>query len=389
MPVSNSNSVLIIAAEASSSLYAQRILEHWKENDKHYDCFGVGSDSMKDLGFRIFGRSEDMAVVGIQEVLKNYSDIKSVFYKILEEVDRVKPKVALLLDYPEFNMKLAKELKKRNIPVVYYISPQIWAWRQGRVKKIQKYVDKMLLLFPFEQDFYSKHKVNVEFVGHPLLDELKEKLFDPEWVNDRRQRYGILREHHVLALMPGSRNSEIKYNLQIQLQTAQLIHKKDPKIKIMLLVAPSLNKQNIQALIPENYNVPLIVVQDEPFSMIAMADTVLCASGTATMMVGLMHKPMVIMYIMNSITAWIAKKLVTSTKYFGMINLILEDEVCKEHFQEQASPELLSESLLKLIQNPEHHKNIKDQLAQTASKLGDTGVTQRVCESLKPYLETP
>ena len=377
----------MIAAEASSSLYAQRILENWKSKDLNIDCFGVGSESMKALGFRIFGRSEDMAVVGIQEVLKNYSDIKSVFYKILEEVDRVKPSVAVLLDYPEFNMKLAKELKKRNIPVVYYISPQIWAWRQSRVKKIKKYVDKMLLLFPFEKEFYKKHEVNVEFVGHPLLDELKDQLYDPNWVRDRRQRYGVLDKDHVLALMPGSRNSEIKYNLQTQLATAQKVYKKNPKIKIMLLVAPSLDKQNIQALLPDNYDVPLIIVQDEPFSMIAMADTVLCASGTATMMVGLMHKPMVIMYIMNSFTAWIAKKLVTSTKYFGMINLILGDEVCKEHFQEEANPESLAESLLKLIENPDIYEHVKQQLTQTASQLGDVGVTERVCDALEPYLE--
>lgn len=389
MPVSTNNSVLMIAAEASSSLYAQRILEYWQSKDLKYDCFGVGSDSMKNLGFRIFGRSEDMAVVGIQEVLKNYSDIKKVFYDILKEVDRVKPSVAILLDYPEFNMKLAKELKKRGVPVVYYISPQIWAWRQNRVKKIQKYVDKMLLLFPFEKTFYEKHEVNTDFVGHPLLDELNDNLYSEEWVNDRRQRYGILKDHHVLALMPGSRNSEIKYNLQIQLQAAQIVYKKNPKIKIMLFIAPSLNKQNIQSLLPENYNVPIILVQDEPFHMIAMADTVLCASGTATMMVGLMHKPMVIMYIMNSFTAWIAKKLVTSTKYFGMINLILNDEVCKEHFQEQASPELLSNSLMDLIENPDHHKAVKSKLQKTASYLGDTGVTERVCEALRPYLETP
>lgn len=388
MPVSTPNkSVLIVAAEASSSLYALRILEHWSRQELNYDCFGVGSTAMKNHGFRTLGRSEDMAVVGIQEVIKNYSDIKSVFYKILEEVDRIKPAVAVLLDYPEFNMKLAKELNKRGVPVVYYISPQIWAWRQYRVKKIKKYVDKMLLLFPFEVDFYKKHNVEAEFVGHPLLDELNEQLFDSNWVNDRRQRYGVLKEDHILGLMPGSRNSEINHNLQTQLETAEKIYLKNPKIKIMLFVAPSLDKQNIQMLLPSGFDVPLIVVQDEPFHMIAMADTVLCASGTATMMVGLMHKPMVIMYKMNSITAWIAKTLVNSTKFFGMINLILGEEVCKEHFQEKANPDDLSDSLLQLIEDKDKHNQVHSKLKSTASHLGNTGVTERVCNALNSYLE--
>ena len=148
--------VLMISAEASSVLYAQRILELWKQQDRSVDAFGVGSNEMEAFGFRRLGKSENMAVVGAAEVIEHYSAIKKVFNEVLAEVDRVNPKVAVLLDYPEFNLRLAKELKKRNIPVVYYISPQIWAWRKGRVTQMRDFCDRVLVLFPFEMDFYKK-----------------------------------------------------------------------------------------------------------------------------------------------------------------------------------------------------------------------------------------
>ena len=152
------SSVLIISAEASSVLYAQRILESWAKSGKKLNVFGVGSNEMEKLGFRRLGKSEDMAVVGAAEIIEHYSAIKKVFNQILAEVDRLRPKVAILLDYPEFNLRLAKELKKRNIPVVYYISPQIWAWRKGRVTQMRDFCDRVLVLFPFEMEFYRKNQ---------------------------------------------------------------------------------------------------------------------------------------------------------------------------------------------------------------------------------------
>jgi lipid-A-disaccharide synthase len=160
--------VLIVSAEASSALYARRLLEAWQKHDIKVSAFGVGDQKMLELGFQALGRSENMAVVGIKEVLRHYSHIKKVFYDILAECDREKPKFALLLDYPDFNFRLAKELKKRGIRVIYYISPQLWAWRKGRLSLVKKYIDKMLVLFPFEKDFYRENGVDVEFVGHPL-----------------------------------------------------------------------------------------------------------------------------------------------------------------------------------------------------------------------------
>ena len=169
-------SVLIVAAETSSCLYALRLLQHWKKQGLKVNAFGIGNREMEAEGFQIIGRSEELAVVGIQEVLAHFGDIKKAFYGLLDSAKEKKPQVALLLDYPGFNLRLAKRLKAMQIPVVYYISPQVWAWRTGRVNFIRRVVDRMLVLFPFEREFYEKHHVPVDFVGHPLLDELGPQL---------------------------------------------------------------------------------------------------------------------------------------------------------------------------------------------------------------------
>ena len=231
--------ILIVAGEASSSLYALRFLQSLKKTHPNIKCFGVGSREMEKEGFDCIGRSEDMAVVGLQEVLAHYSDIKKVFNELIEQARKRKPKVILLLDYPDFNLRLAKKLKPLGIPVVYYISPQLWAWRTGRIKIIQKYIDKMLVVFPFEKPFYDEHNVDCEFVGHPLLDELSEDLYGEEGRKEWRNRYGFVDDDIVFGLMPGSRRSELKLNLMVQIEAAERVHQKNPNIKIMLAIAPS------------------------------------------------------------------------------------------------------------------------------------------------------
>lgn len=378
----DSHEILIVAAEASSTLYAQRLLEHWQSRGVNVKAYGIGSRQMEALGFEILGRSEELAVVGLQEVINHWGDIKGAFLRLVETAKTRKPKVALLLDYPDFNLRLAKELKKLGIQVVYYISPQVWAWRQSRVKLIRKVVDKMLVVFPFEVDFYKKHEVPVEFVGHPLLDELGESLFDQAERNKNRSRYGIGENDQVLALMPGSRSSELNHHLSVQLQAASQIVQRHPTTKVVLLVAPGFSKEQIQSRLPR-LDLPLILIQDEPFPMISMADVVLCASGTATLMVGLMLKPMVIMYRMNPISAWIAKKFVRSTAHFGLINLVLGERVAPELFQEEANVEGLVSALESLIGSSQLRSRMTLKLETARSQLGERGATERVAKAVE------
>lgn len=379
-------SVLIISAEASSVLYAQRILEQWKKNGTDVDAYGVGSNDMEAIGFRRFGRSEDMAVMGVVEVAKHYSKIKKVFYEVLAEVDRNPPKVAVLLDYPGFNLRLAKELKKRNIPVVYYIAPQVWAWKQKRVHQIRDYCNKVLLLFPFEVEFFKTHKVPYEFVGHPLIDELKPEWLDEKWIMTERRRCGIQDNEIVLGLMPGSRHGELQQLFLMQLEVARRLSHKVSNLKIVILCAPSFEKEDLMPYL-DNFKVNFIMLKTDPFKMIALTDIILAASGTATLMVGLLEKPMVIMYRMKWLTAVLAKILVKGIKYFGITNMIMNAEISPERFQEKATPDELERLVFELISKPDVYAEQKMRLKEVKTQLGQGQVTEKVVRILNSYLE--
>lgn len=385
MPSAGSRKILIVAAEASSCLYAQRLLQHWKKNGIQVEAFGVGNEAMKQDGFECLARAEDLAVVGIQEVISHWGVIKKAFYDLLGAAAARKPDAVLLLDYPGFNLRFAKKVKALGIPVVYYISPQIWAWRQGRVHTIRKLIDKMLVVFPFETDFYAGHGMKVEFVGHPLLDELNPQHFNPAERDHRRARYGLQPDDVLLALMPGSRNSELKHHLDTQLAAARLLVKKHPSLKVALFVAPNFSKDEVQARL-NDLDFPLMLIKDEPFAMIDLADAVLCASGTATLMVGLLEKPMVIMYKMSSFTAFLARRFVKATVHFGLINLVLGERAVPELFQEQATPEGLAAELEPLLASKSARSAMSARLRSAKERLGEKGATERVARALGEYM---
>ena len=267
------------------------------------------------------------------------------------------------------------------IKVFYYISPQIWAWRKGRVHQIKKFCDKVFVILPFEKDFYDQYKVPNEFVGHPLLDELKDEYFDSDLKKRSRQKYGISITEKVLALMPGSRKGEIERNFPTQIETARILLKKHPDIRITVFVAPTLSKEVIQQYC-DNVNFPFTFIQDDPNKMISMADYVLVASGTATLMVGLQLKPMVIMYKLNQLTGFLAKFLVRGVKYFGLVNLILDKEVVPERFQAEANPEDLAKLIDRMIMQPEFERQIVQDLSKLKKLLGEAGATRKVAETL-------
>jgi lipid-A-disaccharide synthase len=375
--------VLIVAAEASSSLYAKRLLEEWSRRGRKVHAFGIGSQDMTSLGFEALGRAEDLAVVGIQEVLSNYTQIRRVFWSLVKKAEEQKPKFALLFDYPDFNLRLAKELKKRGFKVIYYISPQVWAWRKSRIHQIKKNVDRMLVLFPFEKEFYEKNGVEVDFVGHPLLDELTEDRVSPRVRHEGRQRLGLLDHEVLLGIMPGSRKSELKHHFQLFIDVADRLNTEMPGLKLALLVAPTVHLDHVRNLLPKR-DFPLRIVQDDPIRMISYCDVVLCKSGTGSLLVGVLGKPMVIVYKMNAFSAWLARRFV-EIKNFGMINLVLKRTVVPELFQEQASVENIVNELRPLILDANLREKKSLEIKEILNALGDKGATKRVADVLEGY----
>ena len=377
--------VLIVAAEASSALFAERLLQHWKKTKKSVRAFGVGSPEMEAEGFERLGKSEDMAVVGAAEIIEHYSDLKAVFQRLVEAAEQRKPKVAVLMDYPDFNLMLAKKLSAMGIPVIYYISPQVWAWRKGRVEKMKKYCQKVLLLFPFEIPFYEEKGVPHEFVGHPLLDELDAKYFDASQRRVHRNRCGIQDDEIVIGLMPGSRRGEVKQHLQIQLEVARKLYHHYQKIRVLVMVAPTRTKEELQDAMGD-LQFPLILLKDEPFEMLDLCDFVLAASGTATLMVALLEKPMVIMYKMKFFSVLLARLIVRGVRFFGLPNLILGREIVPERWRSDVNPEGLFQLMKTYLDDPKLAQKTRDDLALIKSKLGEKGATARVAQVLEENL---
>lgn len=375
---------MIIAAEASSSHYALKLMQHWKAAGKNYSFFGVGSDAMAEAGFERFGKSEEMAVVGLAEIVEHYSQLKTIFNSLVAQAAVRRPQVVILMDYPEFNLMLAKKLHAMGLKNFYYISPQIWAWRKGRIETIKKYCEKAFLLFPFEAEFYKSKNVPHEFVGHPLLDELNEDFLDPVKIQFSKEKYGIKKTEKLLALMPGSRRGELDQHLDIQLEVARRLMLKYPNLRTAVFLAPTIRKEEMQARL-DNFKSPYILLQDDPNKMISMADYVLVASGTATLMVGLLQKPMVIMYRLKWLTGVFAKFFIR-VKFFGLVNLILDKEVVPERKQNEANPDELFKLLDRFISDPEYTAGVITALKNLTLHLGQKGATKRVAESLEKYL---
>ncbi len=374
---------MFVAAEASSSHYALKLIQLWKKKGLKIHSFGVGSRDMEKEGFEILGRSEEMAVVGISEILSQYGHLKSVFNRLVEEAARRRPSVVVVMDYPEFNLMLSKKLHELGLKVVYYISPQVWAWRQGRVKTIKKYCHKALLLFPFEVPFYSQHQVPHEFVGHPLLDELNPQFFDPQYKKMMRNRMGIADHETVLGLMPGSRRGELKNLFPQQLRVARRLMAKHPHLKLLILCAPTIQKEQILSYM-EDFRWPFQLIKSDPFEMINVTDLMLAASGTATLMVGLLEKPMIIMYRMSPMTAVLAKLLVKG--FFGLVNLILGEMAVPERFQWELKDDELFEIMDRWISDPNSRKPVVEKLKTLVTQLGERGATERVSNILLGYL---
>lgn len=375
------SNILIIAAEDSSAEYAAEFISYWKSASyPKLHFWGIGSSRMQSLGFENLSDTQDMAVVGLVEVIQHYSRLKIIFNQILQQCEEHKPKLAILMDYPGFNLKLAKELKLRGITVIYWIPPQVWAWRKSRVTQIKQYVDDVISVFPFEHTFYLEHGIRSHFFGHPLTDQIQPEFFNLESRNQRRLKSGIAPDKFVVGLMPGSRMSEIERHLDIQLQVATRIYKKFPGAVFLIPVAPSRSVEDIKSRIHFS-SVPLIVQQRDPRLMIDLMDVAVVASGTATLLVALMEKPMVIMYKMNAFTAFLLRRLVKGVHFFGLPNLVANKKIVPELFQEQASVDQIEEHLLKLIGSMQDQEVVKKDLsALRQSMMNQSGVIKKTAE---------
>lgn len=372
--------ILVVAGEASGDQHAARLLGELQRMHPEMSAFGLGGEALEAQGCEVIAPSRDISVVGITEVLKILPRAWQIFRQLLDEVEHRGTRLAVLVDSPEFNLRLAKQLKRRGVRVVYYISPQIWAWRQWRVRQIARCVDEMLVLFPFEVEFFRGHGVPVQHVGHPLLAEIPSLplVWDAEVDRAVGQdaSSGPLRR---LALLPGSRASEVGKLLPPMLQAASLLAQRMP-LEIYLIqarsVAPELFDEHLAAL-----DVPVQRIMTDRFQAIADCHLALCASGTATLEVGLLGTPLVVMYRLNRISYWLGRMLV-KLPHFSLVNLILEDGVVPELLQDETEPSRLADTVYGLLTDPARIDSMRRALGVLRSKLGPEGASQKAARAV-------
>jgi lipid-A-disaccharide synthase len=367
----------IISGEASGDLHGANLIKELKNKDSQFDCRAWGGDNMKAAGANVVKHYKELAFMGFVEVLMN---IRTIFKNIKlckTDVLEYKPDVVILIDYPGFNLRIAEFLKENNIKVFYYISPQVWAWKQSRVKKIKKVVDKMFVILPFEKPFYKQFDYEVDFAGHPLLDEIK-NFKTNSLTTQEFQSQNNLTSKKIIALLPGSRTQEIKKKLPIMLSIVNQF--KD--YQFVIAGAPSQDESFYNDL-TKGYNVP--VIYSKTYDLLNNSYASLVTSGTATLETALFKVPQVVCYKGSAISYQIGKRLI-KVDYISLVNLILNEEVVKELIQGELNSEnLISE--LKLILEGDKRTFVLDKYEKLNQILGGAGASGKVADLMLKYLK--
>jgi lipid-A-disaccharide synthase len=374
--------IVIVAGEASGDAHAGRMIAALKARRPDIAVSGIGGDALRQAGAEIFTDFRDLAVMGLVEVLKQYRQIKVVFNALVERLRKEKPDLLILVDYPGFNLKLAKQAYKLGIPVLYYISPKVWAWRQGRVKTIRRYVDHMAVLFPFEETLYQDAGVPVTCVGHPLVDVVG-SAFDSKTA---KQHFGIDPEHRVLGLFPGSRRSEVEALLPVMLETAEKIKQRHFDLEVLLPIAPGLDEAFLQPMLSRS-NLDIKLVSGNFYDAIRSCDAIVAASGTVTLEIALMGVPHLIVYRVAPMSYRILKRLV-KIPYVGLCNIVTNDNIVTELLQDEVTVENLDQQLTPLLTEPQAKNRAEYIRQQVLTALGPAGGADNAAQLILDRLET-
>jgi len=359
----------LIAGEASGDLHASNLIRELKVLDANARIRAWGGDLMQAQGAELVKHYRDLAFMGFAEVLANLRVILGNLRFCKQDILSFNPDAVILIDYPGFNLRIAKFLHKHNIPVIYYISPQVWAWKQSRVRTIRKVVDKMLVILPFEKDFYDRHGIKVEFVGHPLLDALPEISSEPEMETG---------DHPLIALLPGSRKQEIKAVLPIMLK----IIPRFPEANFAIAGVSSIDDEFYQN-ISNGYSIP--VFKGQTYDLLRKASAALVTSGTATLETALIGTPEVVCYKGGTISYLIARRLV-KVKYISLVNIIVNREVVKELIQHELTADAIEDELRLLLYDNIHRAKVSEAYAELCRLLGGPGASKRAAGIVFEYI---
>ncbi len=370
---------LIIAGEDSGEIYGARLMRELKMIMPDAEFHGVGGDRMAVEGLHIIQHCRDMASIGLVQMLEKIGFFLSVFIDIRARVKRREYDAIILIDYPDFNLRVARAGHKAGVPVFYYVCPQFWAWRQYRIKAVQKWVDTMMVILPFEEAFYKKRGIDARFIGHPMLDE----------IDFGKDRPALKRElmpagcTTMVGILPGSRNSEVGHNLPTLLEAADIIRRERPDVGFVLPVAHHIPDERIRAMAGQRPYVN--IVKGRSHDVMASCDLLITKSGTSTLEAAIYGAPSIIVYRISAASYWFVKLLV-DVKYAGLPNVIAEREIAKELLQKNFTAKAVSAEALVVLASPERLGEKRAAMDAVRRQLGDTGAAKRAASIIASRL---
>lgn len=374
-----SHHIYIVAGEASGEAHAARLVAALKQLQPAIFVNGIGGNKMRAAGAEISIDFDELAVMGLVEVIKRYPKIKGIFNQVVAELRRQPPDLLILVDYPGFNLKLAKQARKLGIKVLYYISPKIWAWRAGRIKQIKRDVYHMAVLFPFEQQLYESAGVPVTCVGHPLVDAVQSSLSQQA----ARQKFSLDNATRVVGIFPGSRRSEISMLLPIMLEAAERIQQRHFPLQVVIPQAPGIDASYLQQYV-QGSKLSVKIIQDDFYEVITACDAIVAASGTVTLEIALLGVPHFIIYKVSPWSYRILKRLV-KIPYVGLCSIVTKQPVIKELLQDEVTAVRLEQHLMDLLTHPhrlQHAQQIREQVLAALGPKGGADNAARLVLSL-------
>lgn len=367
---------MIIAGEASGDLHGGMLVTELKRIDPSLEIYGIGGDNMQAAGMELIYHIKEFSFMGFVEVLAHLPFIRSVFKKLEKLLASRRPDLLVLIDYPGFNLRFGRIAKRTGIDVVYYISPQVWAWGKRRVRLIRRLVKKMLVILPFEEKFYQRLKVPARYVGNPLRDTVKPSLPKEKFC----RQYGLGSDGPIIGLLPGSRRQEVERILPVMLQACQLLHQEDEKLQFALGVAPHIDRRKIQEQL-DRCSLNVALIEGQTYDLMAHSRLALVASGTATLETGLSGTPMIIIYKTNPMSFLIGKSLV-KLPFIGLVNLVAGKKVVPEFLQWEARPGAIYLMARMLLDGGPPRQAVINELSKIPQILGESGAAKRAAEEI-------
>jgi lipid-A-disaccharide synthase len=354
---------LIVAGEASADLHGSNLVRAMKTLDPYMAFWGIGGRMMEKAGVKIRVPSSEMAVVGLTEVFSRWRTILKAYFQLKSILKHMGPNLLILIDYPEFNIPLARQAKRFNVPVLYYISPQVWAWRAGRTKKLACRVDRMAVILPFEEGFFRRKGLTVDYVGHPLLDAI------PAGLNKREamMRFDLEGRTPIIGLLPGSRKEEVIRLLPPMVKAAELLKTRYPSLTCVLPCASTIPPELIESILSQS-TLSIKVIEGDIYRVLSACDFALVKSGTATLETAIMGVPMVIVYHISPISYW-AARMAVKVPFVGLVNLVAGEKVVPELIQNDMTPENLVRETVGILESRDRRENMVKKLREVRERL--------------------